>query len=446
MCENGTMKRLLTAKLKLLPTPEQHASLRRTQLAYRDALNYVSRHAFAAGKLSHGRRLQRETYAEIRARFGLPAQMPCNLPRPVGATYTNLWTRAKANAEARAQGATKKRYKGLDHPPTYGSPTLTYNHGRDYGPKTGSRLSLLTLDGRVVVPYQGYDQHTRLLQAGARLGAAKLWYDQRRKRFSLLVALEIEIADPTPEQLTTVAGVDVGQRYLAVTTTTANHTGFHSGQASRQRADHFARLRTRLQRKGTRSATRALRRIGQRERRFLLDRNHALARRIVDAHPRTLLGLEDLRDIRERSPRRHGKKATPRRQRANRHAARWPFAQFQELLAAKAARAGSLAVWVDAHYTSQACPRCGHTSKANRPGAGLLFVCQGCAFQAHADLVGARNIAHRTLLIRQDWVSTGVLSVRPDVSDQEAKAARLSRYSESRWSPETSPPASAVGN
>ena len=57
----------------------------------------------------------------------------------------------------------------------------------------------------------------------------------------------------------------------------------------------------------------------------------------------------------------------------------------------------------------------------------------------HADLVGARNIAMRTLLIRQDWIGTGLLSVRPDVSDDEAKAARLKRYAELRWSSDTSP-------
>ncbi|HEY7419135.1 MAG TPA: transposase, partial [Ktedonobacteraceae bacterium] len=58
----------------------------------------------------------------------------------------------------------------------------------------------------------------------------------------------------------------------------------------------------------------------------------------------------------------------------------------------------------------------------------------------HADLVGARNICLRTLLIRQDWMATGVLSVRPDVSDREAKVARLSRYAELRWSLDTSSP------
>ena len=48
----------LTAKLKLLPTPEQFAALRATQLAYRDALNQVSKYAFAHGKTSSRRRLQ----------------------------------------------------------------------------------------------------------------------------------------------------------------------------------------------------------------------------------------------------------------------------------------------------------------------------------------------------------------------------------------------------
>ena len=58
-------------------------------------------------------------------------------------------------------------------------------------------------------------------------------------------------------------------------------------------------------------------------------------------------------------------------------------------------------------------------------------------YALHADLVGARNIAMRTLLTRQDWVRTGVLSVRPDISDAKTKAARLKRYAELRWSSDT---------
>jgi len=42
-------------------------------------------------------------------------------------------------------------------------------------------------------------------------------------------------------------------------------------------------------------------------------------------------------------------------------------------------------------------------------------------YTLHADLIGSRNITMRALLIRQDWMSTGELSDRPDVSDREAK-------------------------
>ena len=109
------------------------------------------------------------------------------------------------------------------------------------------------------------------------------------------------------------------------------------------------------------------------------------------------------------------------------------------MIAYKAARTGSMTIKVDAHYTSKSCPVCGHTSDANRPNKGLLFVCQVCHYRLHADLVGARNITMRTLLARQDWVRTGQLSIVPDVSDEEAKAARRLRYAELRWSLDTSP-------
>src|SRR5437762_9701125 len=145
------MKVMLTAKLKLFPTPEQFIQLRATQLAYRDALNYVSRYSFAHGKKSNQEWLQRETYTEVRAVYHLPAQMACNVPRQVGATYKMLWTKVKQNNAARKAGITKKRYKGLDQPPKYVSPTLTYNYHRDYSLKPDQQVSILTLSGRSVV-------------------------------------------------------------------------------------------------------------------------------------------------------------------------------------------------------------------------------------------------------------------------------------------------------
>lgn len=164
-----------------------------------------------------------------------------------------------------------------------------------------------------------------------------------------------------------------------------------------------------------------------------------MSRRIVEQHPHSLIGLEELTHIRERTKRRKGKKASKKQRKANRHASKWAFAELHHYIAYKALIAGSMAVKVDAHYTSQACPRCGHTCEDNRPNKGLLFVCQSCHYRLHADLIGARNVALRTLLIRQDWMRTGMLSVSPDVSSEEAKALRRQRYSELRWSPDASP-------
>src|SRR5260221_2451557 len=451
------MQQIITAKLKLNTTPEEHRLLRQTQLAYRDALNYVSRYSFEHGKMSNHERLRKGTYDDIRLLFRLPSQMACNVPRQVAATYKGLWTKLRKNLEHRRAGHTKKRYKGLDKPPKYISPTVTYNYGYDYSFKPDQQVSVLTLQGRVILLYQGYEHHVALIHHGATIGGAKLWYDKAHKQFYLLVSLELEIPEPTPDILPTVVGVDVGQRYLATTATLSNQSRFYPGKRVRAKADHYARLQKRLQKKGTRSAKRRMLALSGRERRLKLQANHRIAKSIITSHPHTLIGLEDLTGIRERTRRRkrrrkkQGKGTVPvskKARRANRHASQWAFAELQEMLTYKAALAGSLVIKVDADYTSQTCPYCGYADKQNRPGKGLLFICQhehcsyhlrtGRPYTLHADLVGARNIAMRTLLVRQDWVRTGHLSVAPDVSDDEIKAARLKRYAELRWSSDTS--------
>jgi putative transposase len=127
--------------------------------------------------------------------------MACSIPRQVGATYKGLWTKVKKNAAMRKAGLTKKRYKGLDAAPRYVAPTLEYQLGHDYGFKTESRVS---------IPYTGYSQHVALLQHGTSIGAAKLWDGKPCKQFYLLVSLEVEVADPTPDMQSSVVGVDVG--------------------------------------------------------------------------------------------------------------------------------------------------------------------------------------------------------------------------------------------
>lgn len=428
------MKQIITAKLKLSLSREQKQLMRKTSLAYRDALNYTSQVAFDNGKLSGAAKLQKLVYQNLRALFELPSQMACNVPRQVAATYKGLWTKVKQNNQDLTSGRTKKRYKGLDKPPLFVSRTCNLNFGRDYSWAKGQKVSIITLKGRIVVPYEGYDKHLELIRSGtAAVGAAKIWYASSTKTYYLLVSVELEIPDINPLAITRIMGVDVGRRYLAVTTDTRNQSQFHSGRTIIHKANRRQKAIKTLQRQGTRSATKRLVALSGRERRFIADTNHCLAKKIVT--PDSLIGLEDLTHIRERTgPKKKGKKASIKLRRANRNQAKWSFAELHSFIDYKAVLVGSLAVKVDADYTSQGCCKCGHTSKENRPQKGLIFRCQVCKLELHADLLGARNVTLRTLVSRQDWEATGRISAVPDVSGCETKAERLKRFSELRWS------------
>jgi transposase len=429
------MTQILAAKLKLDATPDQFRAMPQTQLAYRDALCAVSRRAFAHGEMSDQQALeqalQQARYDDSRRAHGLPAQMACNVPRQGAATYKTLWTNAKANAARQASRA-KRRYKGLNHVPKHVFLTSTFNCPRDFSSPSGQRDGVLTLGGRVVLSNTGYTKHVARTEYDAQIGAAELWYGKPHKRSYLLVSLEAEGKDATPERLPAVVGVDVDHRYLAVATDVLARTMFYRGTSVQAQADHSARLRKRLRLKGARSVTRRLMVVSGRERWLKQDRNHLVSRRIVDAYPHALLGLVDLahRGKRTRARGRHGRKASQKQRRAIRRASQRAFAEPAGYGASRAALMGRKAVRVDGYPTRQAWPSCGYASEDNRSGKGLLFVCQTCHPKLHADLVGARYVALRTLLARYGRVSTGVLSERPEVSCDIAKVAQRRRYSD----------------
>ena len=430
------MEQVTTAKLKLELSDDQKQLVRQTTLAYRDALNYASQVAFENNKISSGVALQKKVYNQLRSIYGLPSQMSCNVPRQVGATYKSLWTKVKQNNEAIKSGRTKKRYKGLDQAPKFVSRTCNLNYKRDYS-FLKDKVSLVTLSGRIKVNYSGYYKHLELIKKGAKIGAAKIWYNKAKKTYYLLISLCLEIPELKPEDIKQIKGVDVGQRYLAVETNTQNQTRFFSGKQVRHKANKYHKARKTLQQKGTRSAKKRLISLSGRERRFTAAVNHSISKKIVSLN--TLIGLENLKHIREKITRHSSKKASHKQRKANRNQSKWAFAQLHGYIDYKAILSNSLAVKVPAQLTSQCCPKCGYVSKENRPNKGLTFRCVVCNHELHSDLVGARNVALRTLLLRQDFESTGRISAVPDVSHEETKAKYLPRYLGLRWSADTIP-------
>jgi putative transposase len=188
-------------------------------------------------------------------------------------------------------------------------------------------------------------------------------------------------------------GVDRGIANLA---TTSDLDNFQGRRLQRYRRWH-ARKRAELQARKTKSARRRLKKRARREQRHASQVNHKIAKQVVAVAARTGRGiaLEDLDGIRDRV-------TVSRHQRAT--LASWPFHQLEQHIRYKAKRAGVPVLTVDARYTSQMCPRCGHTERANRP-ARDHFCCRWCGLAGSADVVAAVNVRNRA---RSAWVHVNV--------------------------------------
>jgi putative transposase len=67
------------------------------------------------------------------------------------------------------------------------------------------------------------------------------------------------------------------------------------------------------------------------------------------------------------------------------------WGNFRRMLEYKQAWSGGEVVLVQAMYTSQRCPECGHVDKANRKSQAV-FKCMACGYEKNADLSAATNI------------------------------------------------------
>jgi putative transposase len=236
------------------------------------------------------------------------------------------------------------------------------------------------LDGRIAVPFRfGAYQAARLDRIR---GQADLLYRDR----TFYLACTVDAPEPTPNEPAEYLGVDLGMVNLA---TTSDGEIVNQGQGclhahvNTVRA-RYARLRAKLQKKGTKSAKRLLRRRSGRERRFARTTNHGISKQLVALAKGTGRGiaLENLTHIRSRT--------TVRGKRQRRVLHSWAFFQLRAFIAYKALAAGVRVVLVNPAYTSQTCSRCGHCEKANRKSQAR-FLCVSCGFSAHADANAAVN-------------------------------------------------------
>lgn len=344
----------LTLPVKLAPTLGQHAALARTMERFNAACNAIAAVAFRE-RCANRAALQKLVYYVTRERFGLSAQLTIRAISKAVDAYKRDRT---IQPRFRPDGAIPyderiMSWKGLEH------------------------VSLLTLDGRVLVPIRfGEYQAGRL---DRRRGQADLVL--RDGRFFLVVTLDAP--EPPIREVPDFLGVDLGIVNLAMD---SDGTAYCGAAIEHHRRIHDHRRRN-LQRRGTRAAKRKLKRLSGKQRRFQRNTNHRISKALVQHAKDTGRGiaLENLKGIRDR--------VTVRRRQRSRQA-NWGFHQLRAFVEYKARLAGVPVALVDPRDTSRTCPVCGCVAKANRPSRSR-FLCIACAFAGDADAVAAGNIRTR---------------------------------------------------
>ena len=343
-----------TMLLKLVPTLEQHQALLDTMHACNAAANHVAEVAFAQ-KTANKFALQKMVYGELRATYKLAAQLAIRCISKASEAY--------------------KRDKNIK--PTFKPEGAIVYDERVMSFKGLTTVSLLTFSGRVLVPFRigGYQE--------SRMNSIKGQADLLYRKGVFYLAVTLDVPTPEPQETSDTLGVDLGLINLATDSTGASFSG-ELVEKNRQR--HHA-LRQRLQKRGTQSAKRHLKKLSGTQARFQRNTNHVISKRIVHkarTHHQAL-AIEELRHIRQRTD------STVRRSQRNRQS-NWSFGQLRQFLSYKAALAGVPLHTVDPRNTSRTCSACGHCAKANRKSQAA-FCCQSCGHAMNADINAAINIS-----------------------------------------------------
>ncbi|MCE7985941.1 MAG: transposase [Caldilinea sp. CFX5] len=346
----------LMARVKLTPTEAQADSLKRTLQTANSACNFISEIAWA-NRVFGKFQVQKLVYHDVKATFELTAQLIIRCIAKVTDAYK---LDKKVKREFQPFGSI-----------AFDSRILSWNLDKN-------TVSLWTVDGRIKhLPFFVHDRAKELL-SGSRGESDLCLIDGAFYLFTVC-----EVNEPTPKDVDDFLGVDLGIANIASDSDGKQYAG---NKVNSLRKRH-AKLRAKLQSKGTKSAKRLLKKRAKKEMRFAKDVNHQIAKQIVERAKDTNRGiaLEDLTGIRKR--------VTVRKAQRRQHHA-WSFHDLRSKIEYKAQLYGVPFLLVDPHNTSRACNVCGCIDKANRKDQAT-FLCVSCGHSANADTNAALNIRVR---------------------------------------------------
>lgn len=384
------MKLALTGKVRLYPTNEQAQEFMNIANLYRDVCNVVSQwvfdHHFEVGRNDFNHQL----YHDLRKRYpSLNSAMVQSTYRTVDARYKTVRQQLFQHPYHFQDKNTGKWYQygrdlnWLHKPIKFSRPQADYVRNINYSfVKQGTLISLNVLGKRIKVKFN--DKYTQdWFTQNAKLGTAKLVQSSGHWFLHIPVTMEVDSWNKATNKH--IVGIDRGLRQIMTIYDEYGNTKFFNGKSIAYKRKKFAYLRRQLQSKGTKSAKRHLKKLGQRENRWMSDVNHRLSKTLVDYYGSdTLFVLEDLTNVRF---------ATEKVAKAKRYEqVSWAFYQLGQFVTYKAHLVGSEVVQVSAKYTSQRCPRCGQIRKESRNHQLHQYHCPYCGFTTNDDRIGAMNL------------------------------------------------------
>lgn len=374
----------LTIPVKLSIPRERQEDVQDTIQQFQHAVNYTIDNAKENGEEYYPttkKGLHDAVYHDLRDQTNLPA---------------NLCVRAYSQAGDMLKSTIADWKKGTCRElPVFSKETVIYDK-RTLTIKDRS-ATLATVNGRVPVDFEiGSYQRDYLDDDEYEKRMRTLHYDAHDDEYYLHIVLKREVEERDGDR---VLGVDFNLKNVAVTSTGT----FFDGGRLNWLQNHFHRVKSSLQHKGTRSATQALKRLSGRENRSVLNRLHMISKNVVQEaveYDCSIIAVEDLTEIRE------SMKSWNSRIQRQMHS--WGFRKLRDFIEYKAALEGIRFEAVDPHYTSQSCSRCGHQESSNRKSSGW-FECQECGYEVDGDYNAAKNIGLRVVdSVPDDKCSSGL--------------------------------------
>ena len=273
----------------------------------------------------------------------------------------------------------KSKYKTI---PVLKKPVIVWNN-QNYTVNGDSISMPFIIDGKSKKIEVKADLNNDIFNtiSNGKLGTLRV--TKKGRKYIAQIAITFNIKPKNEGQ---VIGVDLGVLIPAVATTEDGKVKFFGN--GRQNKYYRRYHKTKRIKLGNAKKLNAIRKIDNKEQRYMKDQDHKISREIVNfakMNNVSVIRVECLEGIRNTT-------RTSRKNKKNIYS--WSFYRLSMYIEYKANLEGIKVEYVDPKYTSQTCPSCGERHKAN----GRSYFCSDCGFRTHRDLVEAKNIINSTVI------------------------------------------------